>query len=46
MKDPDRDCSNVDPVERTQGLFEIISWWLRDEVFVMLLEKFSGEGLR
>ena len=57
MRDPDRDCSNFDPVERARELFEaldvdgdgvvteeeFISGCMKDEVFVMLLEKFSGE---
>ena len=57
MRDPDRDCSNFDPVERARELFEaldvdgdgvvteeeFISGCMKDEVFIMLLEKFSGE---
>ena len=57
MRDPDRDCSNFDPMERARELFkaldidgdgvvteeEFISGCMKDEVFIMLLEKFSGE---
>ena len=57
MRDPDRDCSNFDPVERARELFEaldvdgdgvvteeeFIRGCMRDDVFVLLLQKFSGE---
>ena len=59
MKDPDRDCSNFDPLQRAQELFEaldvdgdgtvtedeFVNGCLKDEVFVMLLDKFSGDNI-
>ena len=59
LKDPDRDCSNFDPVARANELFEaldvngdgavtedeFINGCLKDEVFIMLLEKFSGSDI-
>ena len=58
-KDPDRDCSNFDPLQRAQELFEaldvdgdgtvtedeFVNGCLKDEVFVMLLDKFSGDNI-
>ena len=58
-RDPDRDCTNFDPVERARDLFsaldvdgdgvvtetEFISGCLKDEAFIMMLEKFSSEDI-
>ena len=59
LKDPDRDCTNFDPVARAQELFEaldvdgdgvvteeeFINGCLKDQAFIMLLEKFSGDTI-
>ena len=59
LRDPDRDCSNFDPIARAQELFEaldvdgdgvvteeeFINGCLKDQAFVMLLEKFSGDTI-
>ena len=58
-KDPDRDCTNFDPIERARDLFsaldvdgdgvvtetEFISGCLKDEAFILMLEKFGSEDI-
>ena len=58
-KDPDRDCTNFDPIERARDLFsaldvdgdgvvtetEFISGCLKDEAFILMLERFGSEDI-
>ena len=58
-KDPDRDCTNFDPIERARDLFsaldvdgdgvvtetEFISGCLKDQAFILMLERFGSEDI-